>query len=131
MFVETGDLEGVPLARLEGEITTLAAHINAATCRFLELVGEFDRREGWAQWGCASAAEWLSWRCGLCPRTAREHVRVAGRLRELALLRGAFARGELSFSQVRAICPARPGAPRWRIRALLEARWHSPSLSRQ
>ncbi len=104
MFVETGDLEGVPLARLEGEITTLAAHINAATCQFLELVGEFDRREGWAQWGCASAAEWLSWRCGLCPRTAREHVRVAGRLRELALLRGAFARGELSFSQVRAIC---------------------------
>ena len=34
-------------------------------------------------------------------------------------------------SQVRAICPVSPGAPRWRIRALRDAFWHSPSLSRQ
>ena len=104
MFVESGNLERLPLERLEGEITSLAGHINAATCRFLELVGEFDRREGWGQWGCASCAEWLSWRCGLAPRAAREHVRVACRLRELPRVREVFSRGELSFSQVRAIC---------------------------
>ena len=59
MFVEGGDLESVPLGRLEAEITSLSAHIAAATCRFLLLVAEFDRREGWARWGCASCAEWL------------------------------------------------------------------------
>jgi Domain of unknown function (DUF222) len=104
MFVESGDLERVPLERLEDEITSLAGHINAATCRFLELVGEFDRREAWGHWGCASCADWLSWRCGLAPRAAREHVRVAIRLRELPRVREVFARGQLSFSQVRAIC---------------------------
>jgi hypothetical protein len=33
----------MPVERLEREITRQAAHINAATCRWL-LVGEFDRR---------------------------------------------------------------------------------------
>ena len=38
---------GRPLEWLEAEITTLAGHIAAATCRWLVLVAEFDRREGW------------------------------------------------------------------------------------
>jgi Domain of unknown function (DUF222) len=104
MFVESGDLKRVPLERLEDEITSLAGHINAATCRFLVLVGEFERRAGWERWGCRSCADWLSWRCGLGPRAAREHVRVAVKLREFPRVREVFARGELSFSQVRAIC---------------------------
>jgi hypothetical protein len=62
------ELAGVPLERLEREITELAAHINAATCSWLLLVGEFERREGWAEWGCKSCAHWLSYRCGLSPR---------------------------------------------------------------
>ena len=37
----------LPLERLEHEITELAAHINAGSCRWLELIAEFDRREGW------------------------------------------------------------------------------------
>ena len=41
----------MPVERLEREITRQAAHINAATCRWLLLVGEFDRREGWAAGG--------------------------------------------------------------------------------
>ena len=35
------------LEKLEEEITYLAGFINAATCRFLLLVAEFDRRDGW------------------------------------------------------------------------------------
>jgi hypothetical protein len=93
----------VSLERLESEITELAAHIHAATCRWLCLVAEFDRREGWAQWGCRSCAEWVSWRCALAPVAAREHVRVARRLQELPLVRGAFSRGQLSYSKVRAL----------------------------
>ncbi len=63
--------------RLESEICELAAHISAATCRWLVMVAEFNRREGWADWGCRPCAHWLNWRCGLAMRAGREHVRVA------------------------------------------------------
>jgi hypothetical protein len=92
-----------PLERLEREIGELAAHIHAATCRWLTLVAEFDRREGWAEWGCKSCAHRLSWRCALAPSAAREQVRVARRLSDLPGIRAAFGRGELSYSQVRAL----------------------------
>jgi hypothetical protein len=89
--------------RLADEITELACHIHAATCRWLGLVAEFDTRGGWGEWGCRSCSHWLSWRCSISPVAAREHVRVAHRLEELPLIRGAFAEGRLSYSQVRAL----------------------------
>ena len=91
------------LEELEREICELAAHIAAATCRWLELVAEFDARGGWAEWGVKSCAHWLSWRCSIGLGTAREHVRVAQRLRELPLIRETFSRGELSYCKVRAL----------------------------
>src|SRR5918999_586283 len=97
------ELAGMSLEELEEELATLASHIYAGTCRWLELVGELDRRGEWSESGCASCAEWLAWRCALQPRAAREHVRVARRLPELPLLRAAFARGELSYAKVRAL----------------------------
>jgi 5-methylcytosine-specific restriction endonuclease McrA len=45
----------------------------------------------------------LAWRVGLEPGAAREHVRVARALGSLARLRDALARGELSYSKVRAL----------------------------
>src|SRR5439155_8734059 len=44
-----------------------------------------------------------AWRCGLTPRTAREHVRIARRLGELPRIHAAFAGGELSYAKVRAL----------------------------
>ena len=55
----------LPLERLEHEITELAAHINAGSCRWLELIAEFDHREGCGSWGCRSCAEWVAWQCAL------------------------------------------------------------------
>ncbi len=91
------------MQQLEDELATLAAHLYAGTCRWLELVGELDRRGGWTEDGCGSCAEWLAWRCALTPRAAREHVRVARRLPELARTHASFARGELSYAKVRAL----------------------------
>jgi hypothetical protein len=89
--------------QLADQISELAGHLNASTCRFLELVAEFDARGGWSDWGAKSCAHWLSWRCSIEPVTAREQVRVARRLVELPLIRGAFADGRLSYSKVRAL----------------------------
>ena len=74
------DLAALSVDELEDELATLASHLYAGTCRWLELVGEIDRRGEWAESGRASCAEWLAWRCALTPRAAREHVRVARRL---------------------------------------------------
>ena len=63
-------LDGLSLAELVDELATLASHIYAGTCRWLELVGELDRRGDWAGSGCGSCAEWLAWRCALTPRAA-------------------------------------------------------------
>jgi hypothetical protein len=92
-----------PLELIERELEQLAAQIAAGTCRWLELVAEYDRREGWAHWGCRSCAHWVSWRCQIAPAAAREHVRVARCLARLPLIRDAFAAGRLSYSKVRAL----------------------------
>jgi hypothetical protein len=44
----------MPLDRLEAEICELAGHLAAGECRWLLLLNEFDRREGWAGWGLQS-----------------------------------------------------------------------------
>ena len=107
--METLTTEEMPLERLEAEITELAGHLAAGECRWLLLVGEFDRRAGYEQWGCRSAAAWLSWHCGLDMRAAREKVRVARALEELPAITQEFALGKLSYSKVRA--PTRVATP--------------------
>ena len=97
------NLEALPRDALEAELATLASHLYAGTCRWLELVAELDRRSGWAEAGVRSCAEWLAWRCALTPRSAREHVRVARALGELPETHASFARGELSYAKVRAM----------------------------
>jgi hypothetical protein len=100
---EETDLAALSLDELEDELATLASHLYAGTCRWLELVAEVDRRGGWAESGRGSCAEWLAWRFALTPRAAREHVRVVRRLGELPLIHRAFAQGELSYAKVRAL----------------------------
>ena len=89
------------LERLGDEIAELSAHLDAATARLLALIRDFDARGGWS--GFRSCAEWLSWRVGLDLGAARERVRVARALGALPRLGEALARGELSYSKVRAL----------------------------
>jgi hypothetical protein len=96
-------LEGMSTREVETELLGLAGHIAAAECRFLLLLGEFDRRDGWAGDGLRSCAHWLSWRAGMSLRTATEHVRVAHALQNLPKISEAFAAGRISYSKVRAI----------------------------
>ncbi len=103
MFDQQTATEELPLELIEREIESLAAQIAAGNARWLELVAVFDEREGWGGTGCRSTSEWIAWRCALTPRAAREHVRVARRLTELPEIRALFARGELSYSKVRAL----------------------------
>jgi 5-methylcytosine-specific restriction endonuclease McrA len=87
---------------LGDEIARLAAHLHAATYQLLVLIRAFDEREGWGN-GFRSCAEWLSWRTGIAPGAAREKVRVARALGSLPRISGSMARGEMSYSKVRAL----------------------------
>jgi hypothetical protein len=78
----------------------MAAHINAAVARWLELVTDFREHGGPPFDPCDS---WLAFRCGISTREAREYVRVAEALHELPAIRDAFRRGELTFTKVRAL----------------------------
>ena len=137
MFVEGGakakesaqavgpQLADAPTEWLEREIGELAAHIAAATCRWLGLVAEFDRRSAHEAWGFHSCGAWVAWRCALDPRSAREHVRVARALDDLEEVRERFGRGELSYSKVRAI--TRIATPEIESELLEMARWATAS----
>jgi hypothetical protein len=96
-------LRAVSLRDLESELLGLAGHIAAAECRFLQVLAEFDDRDGWAGVGIRSCAHWLSWRAGMSLRTATDHLRVAHALQNLPTISEAFAAGRISFSKVRAL----------------------------
>ncbi len=88
---------------LGDEIATLAAHIHAATQRLLALIAECDELRGWERSGQPDCARWLAVRTGIDIHAAREKVRTARALAGLPLTSQAMGRGELSFSQVRAL----------------------------
>jgi hypothetical protein len=81
---------------LATEIFTLAGHINAANHRFLALIAEFDRRNGWSDSVTQSCAHWLNWKCGIGMGAAREKVRVARALEGLPKIAAAMERGNIS-----------------------------------
>ena len=91
------------LEELEAKLTELWGYLNAATYRFLALVAEFDREQGYARHGLANTAQWLNWQCGIGAVAAREKVRVARALEQLPEIADAFAKGEISYSKVRAM----------------------------
>src|SRR5688572_2577888 len=91
------------LERLGDQIATLSAHLDAATAALLDLIREFDARDGWnCGGGFLSCAHWLSYRTSIELKTARERVRVARALGTLPRLAEALACGQLSYAKVRA-----------------------------
>src|SRR5438876_10060482 len=86
------------LDQLGDEIAELSAHLEAATARLLDLIREFDARDGWGN-GFRSCAQWLSWRVGLDPGAAREKVRVARALGTVPRVARVLGRGERSCAK--------------------------------
>ncbi len=91
------------IAALEARIAEVSATADVLEHERLRCIRRFDELGGWAEQGARSCAHWLSWRVGLGPGAAREQVRVARALGALPLLDAALARGEISYSKVRAM----------------------------
>jgi hypothetical protein len=82
-------------------IDRTTAAIAAASAECLQAVAEADERRLWERDGTTSMSSWLAARYQLAWGTAREWVRVAHALTELPEIAGAYARGEISWDQLR------------------------------
>ena len=71
--------------------------------RCLPLIAEFDHRDGWAGAGFSSCVDWLAWRTGITPVTARHQIRVAHALACLPQTSEAMRQGLVSYTKVREI----------------------------
>jgi hypothetical protein len=91
------------LDALASQIADLSLRVDVAKHSLLTHLRTFDAHDGWGGMGFISTAMWLSWRIGIGPAAAREHVRVARALGELQLVDTAFAAGKISYAKVRAI----------------------------
>ena len=94
-------LKALSDSEVADSVMVWAGRVAAGEARLLAFLGEFDARQQWA--GYPSCASWLSWRLAIGPKAASEKVRVARALRVLPITRAAFERGEMSYTQVRAV----------------------------
>ena len=104
------------LELLGNQIAELSARIDAATYELLCHLREFDCHYGWEGW--RSCAHWLNWRTGLDLGAAREKLRVAAALADLNHVSAAMARGQLSYSKVRALTRVATSATEARLLAV-------------
>lgn len=91
------------LLELGDRIAELARSIQVAEAEMMRLIVEFDDRRGWEEAGFGSCAEWLAWRIGVRPNSARERVRTARALARLPRAAAAMAAGELPYAKARAL----------------------------
>ncbi|MEN8113404.1 MAG: DUF222 domain-containing protein [Actinomycetota bacterium] len=109
--------------RLAGEIREIAQHLASTHAKLLAKIAEADRAEAWRYDGASSSATWLVARLGVSHRTGRSWTETAERLTELPEAAAAFASGDLSYDQIRALC--RFSTPATDLDDLEEARWSS------
>jgi hypothetical protein len=79
--------------------TTAAIAVSSSEC--LRAVAEADETKLWDRDGATSMSSWLAARYNLAWGTAREWVRVAHALQGLPRIAEAYARGEISWDQLR------------------------------
>lgn len=98
-------------AEIGESVDEIAGFLNAQHARLVDQVVTLlaDTRL-WQGSGVWTMAQWLAWRTGISPRTARHVVAIAERVDELPACATKFRRGELSLEQMAAIAER---APSW------------------
>jgi hypothetical protein len=87
------------LLTVEQRISDLMGVMNAATAELVGVIAEVDRTGLWQGCGIRSLEHWVTWRCGVSARRARQLVAMARRLDELPAVREVFAAGSMSEDQ--------------------------------
>ena len=97
------DFDAMNDQELNAQLGLLCTHMYAAEYQFLRCVRAWENVASLHVYGVKSTAHWLNARCGIAMGAAREKVRVARALPDLPKISEYFARGQISYSKVRAI----------------------------
>ena len=100
---ELPDYDNMNDEELNAELGLICSHMYAIDYRFLRCVRAWENVASLHVYGVKSTAHWLNARCGIAMGAAREKVRVARALPDLPKVSEHFARGQISYSKVRAI----------------------------
>src|SRR4051812_41251206 len=84
-------------------LVALRRQLDTQEAEWFSALADFDQRAGWSLDGHVSCVSWLVHFCGMARPTAKDKLRVALQLARGRVLAGAQARGELSYSKVRAL----------------------------
>ena len=98
-----GDLETLDDGTVTATMVALEDHETRLQAARLRVQSEWDRRQLWALDGCVTGGQWLASRCAMAPSTARERLRVAAKLRSMALVFAALAAGDITYAKARAL----------------------------
>src|SRR5688572_20337727 len=91
---------------LRDRVSRHQAHINAAQAELVEMVGEVEEKDLWAEPGVISPAHWVAWRCGMGQHQARRFVELSRGLADLPKTKESFRKGEISFEQAECLAEA-------------------------
>ncbi len=100
---ELPDFNAMNDQELNAQLGLLCTHMYATDYQFLRCVRAWENVASLHVYGVKSTAHWLNARCGMAMGAAREKVRVARALPDLPKISEYFARGQISYSKVRAI----------------------------
>ena len=88
---------------LRAAVVEIGAHWSRAQQRLVRLLVALDDSGEWAADGSPTCAHWVAGALDVEVCTAREWLRIGRALRELPAIDGAFDRGDVSYSKVRAL----------------------------
>ena len=94
---------------IERRMAEVQGIVNAQQAELVHLTVLADQLEVWAGPGLRSLSQWLQWKTGAAPRTARALAKLAERAHELPETSAAFTAGELSLDQAAAVAAYAPG----------------------
>src|SRR6266851_1125522 len=101
VLVEEERLASCSLDAVASAMEQMAAVQMAALVGMLDLLGEYERREGWRVDSFGSMVDWVAARFSVGRETAAAWTATAGRLRELPRIHEVAAAGGLSWDQLR------------------------------
>jgi Domain of unknown function (DUF222) len=95
---------------LEREASVVAAQLNLAHARLVDLTGRLLEGDRWAGEGIRSAEHWLMVHAGLSPTRAGDVVRLASRAPGLPTTMTALAEGQMSMDQAAVVAKYAPAS---------------------
>src|SRR5687767_2591858 len=97
------DVDVLSLPALSELLIDGRQRLDTLEAEWMAWLAAFHNRSGYALEGHATCVTWLMHKCGMSRPTAKDRLRVALELQHRPVLAEAFAKGNVSYSKIRAL----------------------------